>query len=96
MESAKVVSSGFPLLPTEPPDPDLGVILPVNPPVPPVPPDPPQVLLVCMLSVQPLLMNPLLAEVALSSSLTTSQVSSFLQLIPVLKPRNLVSCVEHD
>ncbi|XP_013606553.1 PREDICTED: uncharacterized protein LOC106313315 [Brassica oleracea var. oleracea] len=49
-----------------------------------------------MLSVQPLLMNPLLAEVALSSSLTTSQVSSFLQLIPVSKPRNLVSCVEHD
>lgn len=139
MKSPEAVSSGFPLLPTEPPDPDLDVMLPVNPSVPPVPPDPPPVLLVCaflhhisssfttphhrrdpkalmpwflcastsfslkllcsyagMLSVQPLLMNPLLAEVALSSSLTTSQVSSFLQLIPVSKPRNLVSCVEHD
>ncbi|KAF3567419.1 hypothetical protein DY000_02011217 [Brassica cretica] len=71
-------------------------MLPVNPSVPSVPPDPPPVLLVCMLSVQLLSMNPLLAEVALSSSLTTSHVSSFLQLISVPKPRNLVSCVEHD
>ncbi|KAL0647533.1 hypothetical protein Bca4012_045824 [Brassica carinata] len=139
MESPEAVSSGFPPLPTKPPDPDLDVMLLVNPHIPPVSPDPPPVLLVCaflhhisssfttphhrrdpealmpwflcastsfslkllcshagMLSVQPLLMNPLLAEAALSSSLTTSQVSSFLQLILVSKPRNLVSCVEHD
>ncbi|WZZ90833.1 hypothetical protein YC2023_119412 [Brassica napus] len=139
MESPEAVSSGFPPLPTKPPDPDLDVMLLVNPHVSPVSPDPPPVLLVCaflhhisspfttphhrrdpealmpwflcastsfslkllcshagMLSVQPLLMNPLLAEAALSSSLTTSQVSSFLQLILVSKPRNLVSCVEHD
>ncbi|CAF2270891.1 hypothetical protein HID58_014758 [Brassica napus] len=139
MESPETVSSGFPPLPTEPPDPDLDVMLPVNPPVPPVPPDPPPVLLdcaflhhisssfttphhqryqeapmpwflcastgfslkllcsdACILSVQSLWMNPLLAEVALSSSLTTSQVSSFFQLIPVSKLRNLVACVEHD
>ncbi|CAN7023932.1 unnamed protein product [Brassica oleracea var. botrytis] len=47
MKSPEAVSSGFPLLPTEPPDPDLDVMLPVNPSVPPVPPDPPPVLLVC-------------------------------------------------
>ncbi|KAH0860514.1 hypothetical protein HID58_088775 [Brassica napus] len=116
MESPEAVSSGFPPLPTKPPDPDLDVMLLVNPHVSPVSPDPPPVLLVCaflhhisspfttphhrrdpealmpwflcastsfslkllcshagMLSVQPLLMNPLLAEAALSSSLTTSQ-----------------------
>ncbi|KAL0741665.1 hypothetical protein Bca4012_083178 [Brassica carinata] len=43
----------------------------------------------------PSLMHPLLAEAALSSSLTTRQVSSFLQMIRVSKPRNLVSCGEY-
>ncbi|KAJ4869607.1 Uncharacterized protein Rs2_48827 [Raphanus sativus] len=40
-------------------------------------------------------MHPLQDEADLSSSLTTRRVSSFLQLIPVSKPRNLVSCGEY-
>ncbi|CAN6872299.1 unnamed protein product, partial [Brassica oleracea] len=47
MESPEAVSSGFPPLPTKPPDPDLDVMLLVNPHIPPVSPDPPPVLLVC-------------------------------------------------
>ncbi|KAF3503583.1 hypothetical protein F2Q69_00041846 [Brassica cretica] len=95
MESPEAVSSGFLPLPPKPPDPDLDVMLLVDPPVPPVPPDPPSILIdASVLSVQPLLMHPLLAEADLSSSLTTRRVS-LLQLIPVSKPRNLVSCGEH-
>lgn len=95
MESPKAVSSSFLPLPPKPPDPDLDVMLLVDPPVPPVPPDPPPILIdASVLSVQPLLMHPLLAEADLSSSLTTRRVS-LLQLILVSKPRNLVSCGEH-
>ncbi|CAN7011974.1 unnamed protein product [Brassica rapa subsp. trilocularis] len=95
MESPEAVSSGFLPLPPEPPDPDLDVMLLVDPPVPPVPPDPPPILIdASVLSVQLLLMHPLLAEAELSSSLTIGRVS-FLQLIPVSKPGNLDSCGEH-
>ncbi|CAN7058472.1 unnamed protein product [Brassica rapa subsp. trilocularis] len=112
MESPETVSSGFPPLPTEPPDPDLDVMLPVTPPVPPVPPDPPPVLLDCAFihhisssfttphhrrDQEALMPWFLCASTGFRcSSLTTSQVSSFFQLIPVSKPRNLVACVEHD
>ncbi|KAL0710330.1 hypothetical protein Bca4012_017308 [Brassica carinata] len=97
MESPEAASSGFPPLPSEPPDPDLDVMLPFDPPVPPVPPDPPPILIdtSVVLSVQPLLMHPLLAKAALSSFFTSRLASSFLQLIPVPKPRNLVPCGEH-
>ncbi|CAN7008676.1 unnamed protein product [Brassica rapa subsp. trilocularis] len=95
MESPEAVSSGFLPLPPEPPDPDLDVMLLVDPPVPPVPPDPPPILIdASVLSVQLLLMHLLLAEAELSSSLTIGRVS-FLQLIPVSKPGNLDSCGEH-
>ncbi|WZZ87549.1 hypothetical protein YC2023_116128 [Brassica napus] len=93
MESPEAVSSVFLPLPPEPPDPDLDVMLLVDHPVPPVPPHPPPILIdASVLSVQPLLMHPLLAEADLSSSLTTRRVSL---LHPVSKPRNLVSCGEH-
>ncbi|KAJ4870926.1 Uncharacterized protein Rs2_45841 [Raphanus sativus] len=96
MGSPEVVSSGFLPLPPESLDPDLDVMLPVDPHVPPFPPDPPPILIdACVLSFQPLLMHPLLAKAALSSSLTTRRVSSFLQIFPVSKSRNLVSCGEH-
>ncbi|CDY49954.1 BnaC09g52230D [Brassica napus] len=75
MESPEAVSSGFLPLPPEPPDPDLDVMLLVDHPVPPVPPHPPPILIdASVLSVQPLLMHPLLAEADLSSSLTTRRV----------------------
>lgn len=96
MESPKADSSGSPPLPPEPPDPDIDVMFPVVPPVPPVPPDPPPILIdTSVLSVQPLLMHHLLAEAALSSFLTTRLASTYLQLVPGPKPRNLVSCGEH-
>ncbi|CAH8313369.1 unnamed protein product [Eruca vesicaria subsp. sativa] len=96
MESPGDVSLGFLSLLPEPPDPDLVVMLLVDPPVPPVPPDPPPILLDAgVLSIHLLLMHPLLDDADLSSSLTTRRVSSFLQLIPVSKPRNLVSCWKH-
>ncbi|KAL0729949.1 hypothetical protein Bca4012_026042 [Brassica carinata] len=96
MESTEAVSSGFLPLPPEPPDSDPDGMFPVNPPVPPVPPDPPPILIdACVLSVQPLLKHPVLDEADLSSPLTTRRVYCFLQLFPVSKPRNLVSCGEH-
>ncbi|KAH0885988.1 LOW QUALITY PROTEIN: hypothetical protein HID58_062084 [Brassica napus] len=79
MESPKAVSSSSLPLPPKPPDPDLDVMLLVDPPVPPVPPDPPPILIdASVLSVQPLLMHPLLAEADLSSSLTTRRAPSSL------------------
>ncbi|KAL0873535.1 hypothetical protein Bca101_023240 [Brassica carinata] len=96
MESIEAVSSGFLPLAPEPPDSDPDGMFPVNPPVPPVPPDPPPILIVAgVLSVQPLLKHPVLDEADLSSPLTTRRVYCFLQLFPVSKPRNLVSCGEH-
>ncbi|KAL0740801.1 hypothetical protein Bca4012_082314 [Brassica carinata] len=64
---------------------------------PPLPPEPPDPDLDVMLPFDPppLLMHPLLAKAALSSFFTSRLASSFLQLIPVPKPRNLVPCGEH-